>query len=193
MDIDKFENVTRRPKDYFLYHGRITFQKRVDVAIRGCLQAKQKLKISGHCADPALLAHLQSIVTQAETENPDLKGLITFLGRTTDAELLTLFEECKALIFPPREDFGITPIEAISAGVPVIAFNEGGALDYIQPGINGLFFDAQTGDSLARAIADFDQGTFDAIRVSKSLPDMGRERFQNQFRALIHGGNGRHD
>lgn len=185
VDTGKFQPVTRNPQDFFLYHGRITFQKRVDVAIKGCLQARKKLKISGHCADPALMAHLQSIVSEAEAADPSLKGLITFLGRTSDAELLGLFANCKALIFPPREDFGITPIEAISAGIPVIAFNQGGALDYIKPRINGCFFEAQTGDSLARAVTDFDQSDFDPVTIANSLPDMGRDRFRQKFRDLI--------
>ena len=185
VDIGRFEPRGRAPEDFFLYHGRVTFQKRVDVAIEGCLSARVPLRISGAAEDPRLLRHLGSIVSRAEAQDPSLKGLVTFLGRTSDAELQDLFQRCRALIFPPREDFGLTPIEAISAGVPVVAFGEGGALDYVRPGLNGCFFDRQTGNSLAAVLRSFDDAAFPAETVAGSLPDFSSDRFRREMQAVL--------
>ncbi|MEM7059582.1 MAG: glycosyltransferase [Pseudomonadota bacterium] len=77
---------------------------------------------------------------------------MTFLGRSTEGQLKYLFATCQALIFPPREDLGITPIEAIASDVPVIAYKPDGTLDYVRPRVNGDFFADQTGKALARKL-----------------------------------------
>lgn len=185
VDVLRFKGITGRPEDFFLYHGRLTFQKRVDVAIRGCLLARRRLVISGQAVSAELLRHLQGLVTEAETRDPSLKGLVTFAGRTSDAELTDLLSRCAALIFPPREDFGIAPVEAIASGVPVIAYGAGGALDYVRPGINGQFFAEQTPESLAAVLKDFDAAAFDPAAVAASLPDLSVARFQREIEEAV--------
>ncbi len=185
VDVLRFEGITRQPEDFFLYHGRLTFQKRVDVAILGCLLAQRRLVISGQAASRELLRHLQGLVTESEARNPSLKGLVTFAGRTSDAELTDLLSRCAGLIFPPREDFGIAPVEAIASGVPVIAYGAGGALDYVKPGINGQFFAEQTPESLAAVLKDFDAATFDPATMAASLPDLSVARFQREMDEVV--------
>lgn len=175
----------RRPGDFFLYHGRLTLQKRVDIAIEACLHARCKLVISGKAVTSDVQAHLERIVDAAIARDPGCEGLITFLGRTSDAQLRDLFATCRAMIFPPREDFGIAPIEAIASGVPVLAYGAGGALDYIQPGINGAFFDTQDAEAAAEAILRFEDDAFDPQTVATSLPDLSPDRFARELRAHV--------
>ena len=63
----------------------------------------------------------------------------------------------KAFLFPGIEDYGITPVEAMSAGVPVLAFGKGGALETVQDGKTGLYFYDQSVDGLVRCIEEFEQ------------------------------------
>ena len=88
-----------------------------------------------------------------------LKGIagrnIEFVGLVADEKLRDLYARCQAFIFPQEEDFGITAIEAMASGRPVIAYQAGGALEIIKEGINGIFFKEQTVDSLVEALKKF--------------------------------------
>ncbi|MFY0691890.1 MAG: glycosyltransferase [Paracoccaceae bacterium] len=182
VDLARFQGTQRKPGNFFLYNGRITFQKRVDLAIRACHAARRPLVISGQATSPELGKYLQSLVDDEVDRDPSLEGLVTFLGRTSDEKLRELFAHCAALIFPPREDFGIAPIEAIASGVPVIAYKAGGALDYIQAGVNGRFFETQTVEDLAKALQNFDNSDFDPVTIMKSIPDLSVGRFHREIR-----------
>ena len=185
VDVTRFSPHDRAPEDFFLYHGRITLQKRLDLCIDACLMAKRRLVISGQAVSVGLERQLKERVARAEARDPGLRGLVTFHGRTDDSTLHGLFATCAALLFPQREDFGITPIEAMAAGVPVIAFRDGGALDYLRPQVNGVFFEEQTPGSLAEAIAHFDHASFDPTTVAASFGDLSRARFSRQIEAMV--------
>ena len=187
VDIEKGDPASRRPGDFYLYHGRLSFQKRVDVAIEGCLLARRKLVVSGRAVSAEMERFLHRIVDDAVNRDPSLDGLITFAGRTSDEAFRELMSTCRALIFPPREDFGIVPIEAIATGVPVIAFNQGGALDYVKPGENGMFFDEQSGASLAQALTAFEGEEFDPQAVARSIADFSREAFVARLKVIVEG------
>ena len=166
---------------YFLYHGRVSFQKRVDIAIEACLIAKKSLVISGNIQDQSIKNRLTKIIERYTSVDPTLEGLITFRGRTTDLELQELFKNCSALLFPPREDFGIVPIEAMTNGIPVLAFNQGGALDYIKEDINGYFFMEQTAQSLANLILSVDLGSLNPSKIESSVIDCSASNFLEQL------------
>lgn len=180
-----FQDIQRNPQDFYLYHGRLTMQKRVDVAIKACLLNRQPLQISGKSVTPEIQHQLDEIVRKAVAEDPTLDGLITFLGRTSDEQLKELFATCKALVFPPREDFGIAPIEAIASGVPVIAYQSGGALDYIKPGINGEFFETQDEHSLAEVLKTFDASDYNSHTVKNSLPPLSIQDYKEAMNTAI--------
>jgi glycosyltransferase involved in cell wall biosynthesis len=80
---------------------------------------------------------------------------IRFLGPVEDAAVPALYRDARALVFTAEEDFGLTPLEAQATGRPVIALGRGGALETVTPR-TGLFFDAQTPESLADAVRGFD-------------------------------------
>ncbi len=185
VDTLRFTPSKRAPEDFFLYHGRITLQKRVDLAIDACLLARKRLVISGQAVSQEIRQHLTDRVLRAEAADPSLRGLVTFLGRTDDATLDRLMATCTALVFPPREDFGITPIEAMAAGCPVIAYRAGGALDYLSPGVNGAFFAEQTPQSLSVTIAGFDVTCYDPAAVAASVSHLSRDAFQSKLTTLV--------
>ena len=77
---------------------------------------------------------------------------IIFLDRVNDEVMKKYLSSCRALIFPGIEDFGIVPLESMASGSPVIAYKEGGVLDYLENGVNGIFFDEQSPESLINSI-----------------------------------------
>jgi len=192
-DIQKFINI--QPKQplsrnsYYLCHGRISFHKRLDLAIQACLELGIPLKIGGTSALPKEMEDLKSLVTVYETKNPQSKGLIEFLGRTTDDQYLNLLENCKGFLFPGKEDAGITPIEVFASGIPVIAYQAGGALEYLQNGINGVFFKDQTVESLKSAILEYQdllsKSTFTAAIIKETAKQFSQEIFESKITDLV--------
>jgi len=152
VETEKYFNNERKPKDYYLFFGQITEYKRVDIAIEACMKSKRKLVIAG------------SGITKKILKKFNISGLITYMGKVSDSEIVTLFSECRALIFPGIEDFGIIPVEAQSAGCPVIAFNKGGICETVLDGVTGILFKEQSALSLMEALDRFEllekQGVF---------------------------------
>jgi glycosyltransferase involved in cell wall biosynthesis len=148
------------PGDYFLVVSRLTnFYKRVDIAITACNELKLPLKIVGSGMDSKKLKQMAG-------------PTVEFLGNLTDSELSGYYKKCKALIFPGREDFGLTMVEAGAFGRPVIAFRGGGALDIVKEGVTGEFFDEESSDSLKQVLKSFDH-----TRYNTKLCRENSERF----------------
>lgn len=159
----------------YLTTSRQVNWKRLDLCIKACLKAKQPLLIIGEGPEHKNLVHLA-------------KGspLITFLPLMTKTELKFYLSHAKGFLFPSLEPFGIAPVEALSAGCPVIAFAKGGALDYIQPGKNGLLFPRQSTASLVTALKKFDTLKFNRQVVSDSVTHFSVQRFNQELLELIH-------
>ena len=132
---------------YFINFSRQVGWKRLDLAILACLKENQPLILIGDGPEHKNLERLTSRNTK----------LITLNSVMPQSELKEYLKNAKAFIFPSEEPFGIAPVEALAAGCPVIGFNQGGAKDYILDGKNGLFFEQQSVDSLAKSIKKFNQ------------------------------------
>ncbi len=130
--------------DYFLLGGRLAPYKRFDIAIEAFKELGLKLKIFGDGIDAKRLRRLAG-------NNPQIE----FLGRVDSQTKFHLYAHCQAFINPQEEDFGITAVEAMACGRPVIAYNRGGAAETVQAGVTGLFFAHQTPAALAAAVREF--------------------------------------
>lgn len=122
---------------------------------------------------------------------------VRFLGRVSDHELRGLYADCRALIYPQEEDFGIIALEAQAAGRPVIAFGRGGALDTVRDLETGVLFHEQTPESLLDALDRFEihSDAFDSKRICEWAAKFGIDRFHEDFRrevdAMLEGFDGR--
>src|SRR3989339_899643 len=105
-------------KDFFLVVSRLSPYKRLDLVVEAFNQLDLPLKIIG--SGPAR-ASLQKLA----------KNNIEFLGQLDDRDVVKYLSECRALIFPGEEDFGIVPLEAMACGRPVIAYKAGGGLETV--------------------------------------------------------------
>ncbi|MNS27181.1 GDP-mannose-dependent alpha-(1-6)-phosphatidylinositol monomannoside mannosyltransferase [compost metagenome] len=140
-------------EDHYLVVSRLVPYKRIDLAIEAANRTGATLKIVG---DGPLLNELKAIA----------KPNVEFLGNLSDAEVRAEYSRCKAFLFPGFEDFGLTPLEAMASGKPVIAYGRGGALETVVDGVTGVFFAEQTVDSLVGGMTRFESLTFspEAIR-----------------------------
>ncbi len=144
----------RSAKDYFLIVGRLVPYKRFDIAVEACTRLSIPLKIIGR--GPSY-NHLRKIAGPT----------IEFVGLVSENILPEYYRNAKALLFPQEEDFGITALESMASGKPVIAYGKGGALEIIEEGKTGIFFSEQTPDSLVGAIESFNTTTFDSSEIRK--------------------------
>ncbi len=188
IDLEKFLPIQRKPgniADFYLCHGRISFHKRLDLAIMVCLELKKPLKISGSGSFQHEIDSLKKLVNDYETTHPQTKGLVEFLGRTTNEQVQDLLTSCKGFLFPGKEDFGITPIEVLASGVPIIAFKSGGALEYISDGMNGVFFDEQHVESVKQAIEKFELSHFDTTNIKQTSLQFSIDTFRANINKLV--------
>jgi len=164
--------IADKPHDYYLMVGRLRPYKKFDLAV----EAFNKLGL------PLV------IVGQGE-EYKKLKRMagpnITFLNNVSDGQKVHLFSHAQALIHPQFEDCGITALEAMASGRPVLAFNKGGALETVLPGITGDFFDEQSVDALITAIRSFNPADYDPKVIREHAQTFDLERFQKQILEFI--------
>lgn len=143
VDISRFK-ISRSSENFFLIISQLTPYKKIDLAIQLFNKIQRRLVIIG---DGPQHNYLQSIAGDT----------IDFLGFKDDATVKTYLENCRALIFPGEEDFGITPIEAMACGKPVVAFGKGGVTESVIEGITGEFFYEPTVASMEDGLARFMQ------------------------------------
>lgn len=173
IELDKF-SVSEKPGDYYLIGGRLAPYKRVDIVIEAFKKSGKKLKVFGDGVD---LIRLKNIA--AESPN------IEFLGRVDEETKAELYKNCLAFINPQEEDFGITVVEAMASGRPVIAYKKGGATETVIEYETGVFFDEQTSDFLNNAIDKFERIVFDPTVIRKHAEQFNVERFKAEMLRFI--------
>lgn len=169
---DLFSLSACSPEKYFLMVGRFLPYKMFDLAIDAFNQLGLPLKIVGDGPEKKRL-------------KKKAKSNIEFIGLVSDRKLKEYYARCQAFIFPQEDDFGIVAVEAIASGRPVIAYRGGGALEYIQPGRTGLFFDRQTVESLMEAVLNFKSGDFNPLVIREEAMKFDQENFKNKIKKII--------
>ncbi len=171
VDIEKFY-ISSEPKKYYLTGGRLVSYKRFDVVVKAFNKLKMPLKIFGTGPEYAYL-------------KKNAKPNIEFLKQITEDKKRELFAKSIAFINPQEEDFGITAVEAIASGRPVIAYKKGGALEIVKKGINGVFFNDQTWENLANTIIHFNENQFNAQEIKSTSERFHKQNFINQIKEKI--------
>ena len=170
----KLFNISETDGDYYFIVSRFVPYKRFDLAVQACKELGRKLVVIG---DGPEREKMEKIA--------DGDPNITFMGRQPDDVLKKYMSECKALLFPGLEDFGIVPVEAMACGRPVIAYGKGGALDTVIDGKTGILFKEQTVESLKEAILKFETMTFDKQEIRKHALEFDEEAFKKKIESFI--------
>ena len=152
-------------EDFYLVVGRFTWYKRIDLAVAACTRLGKRLVVIGTGGEEERLKALAG-------PNVEFLG-----GGLSDEEIRGWYLRAKAFLFPGEEDFGITPVEAQSAGTPVLAYGRGGACETVLPGKTGYWFEEQTVDSLADCIRQFER---EGVAYSKEEIRAHSRRFSEQ-------------
>lgn len=165
-------NISNDDEDYFLVLSRLVGYKKVDLAVKAFNELGLPLVIIGSGEE---MDRLKSIA----------KDNIKFLGRQPDEVIKDYYSKCRAFIFPGEEDFGITPLEAMASGRPVIAYGKGGVLETVVEGKTGLFFEEQTVDSLKDAVIKFNNMSFDKNEIRNHAKKFDESVFKEKIEKFV--------
>jgi glycosyltransferase involved in cell wall biosynthesis len=157
------------PQEYYLAAQRLVSYKRVDIAVEATARLGRKLVVVG--------------------TGPDRRGLdqkhVEYLGHVSNEKLIDLMQHAKALLFPALEDFGLTPVEMMAAGRPVVAYGAGGALETVVDGVTGVFAPDQTAESFAQAIRRFEGMSFTFDDLVTRSHQFSPAQFKNGMLAAV--------
>ncbi len=171
IDVERFA-MTGTPGDAYLIVSRLVGYKRIDLAIAACNQLGRRLVIIGDGPDRQRLERMAG-------------PTITFLGRAPDAVVTQAVSDCRAVLFPGEEDFGMVPLEANAAGRPVVAWKGGGALETVREGDTGMFFTEPTGAAMAAAICALEGRSWDPERLRAHAAGFDQRLFIDRIRGFL--------
>jgi glycosyltransferase involved in cell wall biosynthesis len=170
VDVEKFSaNAADVARKFGLVTaGRQVPYKRFDLAVAACTKLELPLTVIGNGPEHEKLVKMagQSIV---------------FYDSVAPEQLVGYFQSAAGFIFPGVDDFGIVAVEAMAAGTPVIAFNGGGAIDYIVGGKTGLLFNEQTVDSLGSTLQQFGSSSFSSPNIQTEATKFSSKAFQQHI------------
>lgn len=163
VDLSRFK-ISRSSENYFLIISTLTPYKKIDLAVQLFNKIQRPLVIIG---DGPQRKYLKSIAGNT----------VDFLGCKDDAAVTEYLKNCRALIFPGEEDFGITPIEAMACGKPVLAFGEGGVRESVIAGETGEFFTEPTVASMEEGLARIMKSIYSPTACRRQAQKFSKEIF----------------
>jgi glycosyltransferase involved in cell wall biosynthesis len=146
--------------DYDLVVSALVPYKRVDLAVRAYSRSGERLLVAGIGGEADRLRALAA---------PNVE----FLGWQPDEKVLELYRNCRMLIFPGEEDFGLVPLEVQACGRPVVALARGGTLETVREGVSGVFFRDQTEEALLAAVRQCASTAWDSRTIRANAERFG--------------------
>lgn len=154
--------------DYHVIVSALVPYKKLELAIDAFAGSNKRLEILG---GGPMLEELRA------RSGPN----VSLSGRVSKEAIIERLARAQSLILPGVEDFGITPLEAMALGTPVVALGEGGVLDSVKDGVTGIFFREPVVDSMRLALQQAESRTWDRAAIRAHASDFSRTRFQEQF------------
>jgi glycosyltransferase involved in cell wall biosynthesis len=179
IEVDRFsEAATKYSKqDYYLIVSRLVGAKGLEEAARAANNLGFKLKIAG--AEGGLSQVAKNIKRLGGEQ-------VELLGRVEDDQLARLYAEAKGFIALAREeDFGMTVVEAMAAGTPVIAFNGGGFRESVMDGKTGVLIDDTDVATLEKAIKKFESIRWSRKKLQAWAREFSRDRFEAKIKQEV--------
>lgn len=157
---------------YWLAGGRLVAYKRFDLIVHAFAKLNLPLKIFGIGPEEKKLRRTAGPRTE-------------FLGRVSEEHKADLYGNAIAYLHPQAEDFGITAVEAMSAGKPVIAYGKGGALETVLDGTCGIYLESQCWEDIGNAVIRFDPSRFSPSVIRAHAEPYAKKRFLDEMRGFI--------
>ncbi|MCK0118389.1 glycosyltransferase [Isoptericola sp. S6320L] len=162
---------------FLLCVARLLPYKNVDVVIEAAQAAGRELVVVGAGPDRARLATLAA--------RSGGTGRVHLMGRVDDATLRWLYRHASLLVAASYEDYGLSPLEAGAFGRPSVVLHDGGYLDTVVAGVNGVFFDAPRADLVSAAIELAASSRWDEARIAEHVDRFSAARFEDRLQAVV--------
>lgn len=183
VDVDYFTPGSTGEGEYYLVAGALVPYKKIDLVVEAFRGLGRKLVVIGDGPD------FSRLVNNAPRN-------VSFTGWVDRESLRDYYRECRALIFPGVEDFGIVPVEAQACGKPVIAFGEGGVLETVSGSFvdeadgghdsqTGIFFRSQTTEALCKALKLIESRHFNPLTIRESVMRFSEKRFFDELNGFL--------
>lgn len=173
IDLEKIE-AKKGHADFFLMVSRLERYKNIDTAVKAFNQLpNRRLIIIGDGRD-------QKRLEQIAQKN------ITFLGYKSDNVVKEYYQNCRAFIVTAEnEDLGMTPIEAMAAGKPVLALKSGGFLETVIEGITGAFYENNDPESLIKGMIQLLEYNFESETIRHHAEQFSAEVFKKKIYSFV--------
>jgi glycosyltransferase involved in cell wall biosynthesis len=158
--------------DAWLMVGELVRYKRPELAVEAFNRSGKKLVVIG---GGEMLARIRALA----------KPNVSVLGPQPFDVLKRHYAQCRALVFPGEEDFGIVPVEAMASGRPVIAFGRGGATESVVDGVSGVFFERQTVEHILEAVERCESLRLDPQAIVAQANNFSADRFASQMKTFV--------
>lgn len=172
VNTKRFRNNKTETRSGLVVTGRQTPYKRIDLAVKACTKLNLPLKVLGDGPEHQRLKEIAG-------------PTVEMIRNPSDEEVTNYLSRAEGFIFPGLDDFGISAVEALASGLPVLAFRGGGPLDFIFPGKNGDFFDEQTEKSITEALSMFNPKNYSTREITKIAQEFSEEEFRKNVLKFI--------
>lgn len=171
VDTENFY-ISKELGNYYLIVGRLKPYKKADLVVKAFNKLNLPLKIIGTGEEEAKLRKMA-------------KHNIEFLGPVSEEKKREYYSKCLAFINPQEEDWGITPVEAMASGRPVIAYKAGGVLETVKDGVTGKFFDEQSWEALIDTILKFKPLDYDPQLIKQHADQFNTRHFYDNMKNFV--------
>jgi glycosyltransferase involved in cell wall biosynthesis len=172
VDVEDFDPTREKDHGHFLWVQRLVSYKRPDLVVEAFRDLPYRLTMVG-------VGPLERSLRASLPTNVDLRGWVS------RDELSALYGRCSGFVHVGEEDFGIAMVEALAAGMPVVALDAGGARDILRPGVDGMLIDRAEVKQLQVAIRLVAESTWDPAALRRRALEFSRERFLERMRAWL--------
>ena len=170
VSVDRFKPAAK--KSGWAVLGRQIPYKRMDLAVLAAKELDEPLVVMGNGPEHEKLKVMAGPKTR-------------FLTNASDEEVAIELSKAEGFIFPNVEDFGIVPVEAMAAGTPVVALKKGGALDTVEEGVSGVFFEEQTVTEVVKAMKKLKKLKLPPKQVKQHASQFSDQRFRREISDFI--------
>jgi glycosyltransferase involved in cell wall biosynthesis len=174
VDVESLDSRAEKDQDHFLWVHRLVDYKRPELVMEAFRGLPQRLTMVG-------VGPLEAELRSRLPPNVELRGW------TSHEELNRLYANSAGFIHVAEEDFGITMVEALAAGTPVIALDRGGARDIVRPGVDGLLVEEPSVETLRAAIKVLGSQSWDRDELARRADEFSGARFLHRMADYLRG------
>lgn len=172
VDVEDFDPTQEKDPQRFLWVHRLVSYKHPELVVEAFRGLPYRLTMVG-------IGPLEARLRRDLPPNVELRSWVS------RRELVELFEQSAGFIHVADEDFGITMVEALAAGTPVIALERGGACDIVRGGVDGVFLDRPDPSSIRSAVHSVTTSEWDRARLAHGARRFSRSRFLAALRSYL--------